>query len=248
LGQRGYARVIASDDYEVAAGAVLAKRLGRGAVYYLEDRDWSAGDPRRSWFQRAARRVGLRVAGEEAFRAKAKSYRGLADRVRASGVRSVYLNSFVAANLGPMLRDLRAVLDSRVAIIGNQSFLPVSALFANAGNAARGVHITSPGLPIDRLGATGRRFVRAFGATQPRRSRTSTSTPRQRPRCCSTPSHAQTAPAAPWHARSPPADSPTAHSGRWRSTAAVSSSRIPSASCAPNAAAASRSTSRWTGA
>jgi YVTN family beta-propeller protein len=168
-GQRGYARVIPSDDYEVAAGAVLAKRLGRGVIYYLEDRDWSAGDPRRSWFQRAARRVGLRVAGAATFRAKAKSYRGLAERVRASGVRSVYLNSFVAANLGPMLRDLRAVLDPRVAIIGNQSFLPISALFANAGNAARGVHITSPGLPIDRLGATGRRFVRAFGATQPRR-------------------------------------------------------------------------------
>jgi len=101
--------------------------------------------------------------------AKATSYRRLAERVRASGVRSVYLNSFVAANLGSMLRDLDAVLDSRVAIIGNQGFLPISLLLANAGSAARGVHITSPGLPIDRLGATGRRFVRAFGATQPRR-------------------------------------------------------------------------------
>jgi YVTN family beta-propeller protein len=169
LGQRGYARVIPSDDYEVAAGALLAKRLSRSAVYYLEDRDWSAGDPRRNWFRRAARRIGLHVAGAATFRAKAKSYRRLAERVQASGVRTVYLNSFVAANLGRILRDLRAVLDSRVAIIGNQSFLPVSLLFANAGNAARGVHITSPGLPIDRLDATGRRFVRAFGATQPRR-------------------------------------------------------------------------------
>ena len=168
-GQRGYARVIPSDDYEVAAGAVLAKRLGGGAVFYLEDRDWSAGDPRRSWFRRAARRIGLPVAGAATFRARAKTYSRLAERVRVSGVRAVYLNSFVAANLGRMLRDLDAVLDPRVAIIGNQSFLPISLLFANTGNAARGVHITSPGLPIDRLNATGRRFVRAFGATQPRR-------------------------------------------------------------------------------
>jgi hypothetical protein len=40
-------------------------------------------------------------------------------------------------------------------------------LFADAGAAARGVLITSPGLTPDRLGASGKRFVRRFGATQP---------------------------------------------------------------------------------
>jgi ABC-type branched-subunit amino acid transport system substrate-binding protein len=89
--------------------------------------------------------------------------------VRASGARAVYLNTNLAANLGRVLRDLRSKLGRRVAIIGTHGFLPVSALFAQAGRAARGVHITSPGLPLDRLDAAGRRFVHAFGATQPGR-------------------------------------------------------------------------------
>jgi YVTN family beta-propeller protein len=165
-GQRGYARVIPSDDYELVAGALLAKRLGRGAVFYLEDRHYSEGDPRREWFRRMAKRIGLRIAGEATWRVRSKSYRRLAQRVRASGVRAVYVNSLLAANIGQFLHDLRAALGPRVAIIANQNWTPIPGLFANAGDEARGIHVTYPGLPLDRLGATGRRFLREFGATQ----------------------------------------------------------------------------------
>ena len=168
-GQRGYARVYPSDDYEVAAGAILAKRLGGGSAFYIEDRKWSASDPRREWFMRAARRIGLRVEGAVAFRVEAKSYRRLAERVRSEGAGAVYVNTIMPANGGRLLRDLRAVLGPRTAVVGGPGFLPISSVFANAGDAARGVHVTSGGLTVDRLGATGRRFVRAFGATQPKR-------------------------------------------------------------------------------
>jgi hypothetical protein len=33
--------------------------------------------------------------------------------------------------------------------------------------AAKGMYISSPGLPVERLGERGRRFVREFAATQP---------------------------------------------------------------------------------
>lgn len=166
-GQRGYARVYPSDDYEAAAGALLARRLGHGAVFFLEDRDYSATLPWRAWFRRAANRIGLRIAGMASWRVRAKSYRRLAEQVRASGVRAVYLNTEVAANIRQLLHDLRAALGPRVAIIGNQGLLPISVLFKNAGPVARGVHITSEGLPLERLDAEGRRFVRDFGVTQP---------------------------------------------------------------------------------
>jgi branched-chain amino acid transport system substrate-binding protein len=165
-GQHGYARSFPSDDYELAAGAILARRLGDGAVFFLEDREVAAEGPRWLWFRRAAARIGLRIAGRATWSAQDRSFRALGERVRASGVRAVYVNSGVETNVGPLLRELRATLGTGVAIIGGLPLLPVSELFAAAGSAARGVFITVPGRTIPGLGARGRRFVREFGATQ----------------------------------------------------------------------------------
>jgi YVTN family beta-propeller protein len=166
-GQRGYGRVYPSDDYEVAAGAMLAHRLGRGRVFFLEDREIGAKGPRRLWFRRAAERIGLRIAGRSTWSHEATDFRRLAERVRASGVRAVYINSGIPANLGQLLRDLRAAVGPDVAIIGWLAFTPVAQLFADAGSAARGVLITSPGLTPEALGPRGKRFLREFGATHP---------------------------------------------------------------------------------
>ena len=43
--------------------------------------------------------------------------------------------------------------------------LPVSALFATAGDAARDVRIAVPGMALERVGATGQRFASQFAAT-----------------------------------------------------------------------------------
>jgi YVTN family beta-propeller protein len=164
-GQGGYARVLPSDDYQFAAGAVLAKRLGRGSVFYIESTS-AADTPEREWFRATANRIGLRISGAGTYRPTARSYRRLAQRVRASRVSAVYVNSGLSANIGQLLNDLRSVLGTRVEIISNSYLFPIPTLFAEAGQAARGIHITYWGLPVDRLGATGRRFVREFGATQ----------------------------------------------------------------------------------
>jgi YVTN family beta-propeller protein len=166
-GQRGYGRVYPADDYEVAAGAMLAHRLGRGRVFFLEDREVGAVGPKWRWFRRAAERIGLRIAGRATWSHEETDFRRLAERVRASGVRAVYINSGLPANLGGLLRDLREAVGPDVAIIGPLSLTPVAQLFADAGSAARGVLITSPGLTPQELGAQGTRFVRGFGATHP---------------------------------------------------------------------------------
>ena len=165
-GQRGYARVYPSDDYLYAAGAMLAHRLGDGSVFFLTDR-YTAEGPGWLWFRRAARRVGLEIAGRARWHERRRSYRNIAERVRASGARAVYIDAYVAANTGQMLRDLRAVLDPEVQIIGSAGLTPVGLLFENTGPAARGVLITIPGLLADELADGGQRFVRAFGPTQP---------------------------------------------------------------------------------
>jgi ABC-type branched-subunit amino acid transport system substrate-binding protein len=109
---------------------------------------------------------GCRSGGYATWSKEATSYRKLAERVRASGARAVYLNSSPPLGVGQMIRDLR-VVDPRLRIIGNQGLTPVSALFQSTGSAARGVIMTSPGLTPDALGARGRDFVRRFGATTP---------------------------------------------------------------------------------
>jgi ABC-type branched-subunit amino acid transport system substrate-binding protein len=70
-------------------------------------------------------------------------------------------------NAQQMVQDLRAVLDRRVEIIGTEGLTPISMFFNQAGAAARGVHLVGPGMPPERLGPAGRRFVRAFGSSQP---------------------------------------------------------------------------------
>ena len=165
-GQRGYARVFPSWDYDAAAGAILADRLGDGRAFFLQDRDFSADGLTWTWFRRAADRIGLRIIGKGTWTSQDTDYRALAERVRASGARAVYVNSSLPANLGRLLKDLRAAVGPDVAIIGTLGFAPVAQLFADAGTSARGVLITSPGLTPDALGASGRHFVRGFRATQ----------------------------------------------------------------------------------
>ena len=65
---------------------------------------------------------------------------------------------------GAVIRALRQRLGRGVALIGSDGLLPISALFAGAGEAARDVHVSFPGLDPGHLGPSGRAFVRAFGA------------------------------------------------------------------------------------
>jgi ABC-type branched-subunit amino acid transport system substrate-binding protein len=165
-GQRGYARITPTEDYEIAALALMARRLGQGSAFYLQDAYFAQG-PYPRWFRYAARRSGLRIIGSATYNPQANGYRRLARRVRASGARAVALLGSLPANAGPLIRDLRAVLGPRVAIVAPSNVLPISELFAEAGAAARGVHVSAGAPLLDRGRPAGRDFARAFGATRP---------------------------------------------------------------------------------
>jgi branched-chain amino acid transport system substrate-binding protein len=165
-GQRGYARIMPTEDYEVAALALMARRLGHGLAFYLQDA-YTAEGPYSRWFGYAARRSGLRIIGSATWNPQASGYRRLAQQVRASGARAVVVLGSLATNAGPVIRDLRAVLGPRGAIVADSGVTPISELFAEAGAGARGVHVSAGGPLLDRGRAAGRDFARAFGATQP---------------------------------------------------------------------------------
>ena len=84
-GERNFFRVVAREDVQGTAHAMDAKRLGLKrvqALYPSDDDTWKVvvADP----FSRAARRLGLSVAGALPYDPGAKSYDALADRVARS--------------------------------------------------------------------------------------------------------------------------------------------------------------------
>jgi len=80
-GKRNYARVVAADDFQGAADAILAKSIGVKKVFILNDKE-AYGLGVATNFKNAALKLGLKVAGFTAWDGKASSYEALASRSR----------------------------------------------------------------------------------------------------------------------------------------------------------------------
>jgi ABC-type branched-subunit amino acid transport system substrate-binding protein len=65
------------------------------------------------------------------------------------------------------VREFRRRLGADVPILGPDSWADGPAVLRALGRYARNIHFSYPGVPLERLGSEGRRFVAEFGATQP---------------------------------------------------------------------------------
>jgi branched-chain amino acid transport system substrate-binding protein len=165
-GKRNYIRIVAADDFQGAADAMLAKQIGAKKVYILNDKEaygqGVAGD-----FKNVLPRVGLTTAGFTAWDGKASSYEALANKIKQSGADAVFLGGLICENGGKLIKDLRSGLGPDVKILAPDGFTPISAVVTGAGSASEGVYVSVAGEPNDKLGSTGKTFVKDFGATQP---------------------------------------------------------------------------------
>ena len=160
-GKRNYARVIAPDDAQAAADAVLARQLGVKSVFVLHD-GGAYGLGVATSFRDAATRLGLTVAGFQGWDPSASSYDVLARGIKATQAQGVFLGGLVCANGSKLVKDLRARVGASVRIIAADGFTPISALAAGAGSAAEDVMVSVAGRPNDKLPPAGRRFLAAF--------------------------------------------------------------------------------------
>src|SRR5581483_554015 len=104
-GKRNYIRVVAADDFQGAADALLAKSLGAKTTYILNDKEaYGAGIA--ATYRNAVKRVGLKVVGDKAWDPKASSYEDLAANIKASGAQSVFLGGLECENGGKLIKDL----------------------------------------------------------------------------------------------------------------------------------------------
>ena len=160
-GKRNYARVVAQDQYQGAADALLAKRVGATTVYVLNDKE-AYGLGVAENFRNAARKLGIKIVGFEAFDPKASSYEAQASKIKDSGATGVFLGGLICENGGKLIKDLRAVLGTKVKLLLPDGYTPFSATIEGAGAAAEGAYISVAGLPNSRLKGQGKAFLKAF--------------------------------------------------------------------------------------
>jgi branched-chain amino acid transport system substrate-binding protein len=171
-GKRNYVRVAASDDYQgpAAVDLLLSKafKLSQGKkfspikdVYVLHDNQ-TFGKGVAEAFKLKAEKEGIKVLGFEPWDPKATSYESIANRIKATNADSVYLGGIVCNNGAKLLKDLRAVLGTAPVFVGPDGWTPYSATLA-AGSAAQNMYVSYAGLPLEKLGPAGKKFIKAFG-------------------------------------------------------------------------------------
>jgi branched-chain amino acid transport system substrate-binding protein len=160
-GKRNYIRIVAADDFQGAADAILAKSLGVKSVFILNDKE-AYGLGVATDFKKAAAKLGIKIAGFTAWDGKASSYEALAVKIKASGASGVFLGGLICENGGKVIKDIRAGAPG-VKIMAPDGFTPISADVqeAGAGNA-NGMTVSVAGLPNTRLKGAGKAFVSGF--------------------------------------------------------------------------------------
>jgi branched-chain amino acid transport system substrate-binding protein len=165
-GKRNYVRVVAADDYQGAADALLAQQLGVKKLFILNDKE-AYGLGVATNLKNAAKKLGIKIVGFTAFDAKATSYEALAVKIKASGAQAVFLGGLICENGGKLIKDISAGAP-KVKIMAPDGFTPQTAVIQNAGTAANGMTISVAGLPNSALKGAGKAFVAAFTAADKR--------------------------------------------------------------------------------
>jgi branched-chain amino acid transport system substrate-binding protein len=159
-GKRNYARVVAADDYQGAADAILTKSLGIKKVFILNDKE-AYGLGVATNYKNAIGKLGVKVVGFTAWDGKATSYEALAVKIKASGATGVFLGGLICENGGKLIKDIKAGAPS-VQIMLPDGFTPASATVQQAGAAVNGATISVAGLPNSALKGAGKQFVINF--------------------------------------------------------------------------------------
>jgi branched-chain amino acid transport system substrate-binding protein len=161
--KRNYIRIVAADDYQGASNAMLAKSLGYKSVFIFNDKE-AYGLGVATDFRGSAKKLGLNIAGFTAWDPKASSYEALANKVQQSGADVVYLGGLECENGSKLIKDLRGKLGASFPLIAPDGFSSFSDTWKNSGGAALGMYISVAGLPNEKLGPAGKKFVKDFGA------------------------------------------------------------------------------------
>jgi branched-chain amino acid transport system substrate-binding protein len=160
-GTRNYARIVAADDFQGAADALLTQQLGLKSVFILNDKE-AYGLGIANDYRNAAKELKLKISGFEAWDPKASSYEALATRIKQSGASTVFLGGLVCENGAKLIKDLKSVLGKKYPLVSPDGFSD----FTANGPAAAGMYVSVAGIPPEKLSGAGADFVKKFGAQE----------------------------------------------------------------------------------
>ena len=157
-GVRNYVRLTSPDDGQGAALAELARQLHRRRLFLLDDGD-PTGEAMVTYVSRAARQLGIRVAGSSRWNEQGP-YTALARTIRATHADAVVLTGCVCTNGGELVSELRKGLGARVPFLASDNFTCACDMAGpGAPVEGYGMYITSAGTSPDHLTPAGRRFI-----------------------------------------------------------------------------------------
>lgn len=157
-GVRNYARVVATDDFQGPADAMYTKALGIRKVYVLNDRQvYGAGVA--GTYVTAAKKLGITVVTNVGWDPKASSYEALAQAIKKSGAKAVFLGGIVCNNGAKLMQDIKSV-NPHIQLQMPDGF---SGGVASNGAVANGAFISVAGEPPSALTGAGANFVKSFG-------------------------------------------------------------------------------------
>ena len=165
-GYRNYARVIATDDKQGAAGAEWAKSLGKTKAYVLDDTQVYGAGLAKSWALHA-NDIGIEVVSpnktSEGFDAKATDYTALADKIKSSGADVIYIGSITGQNTGKLWKDLRAAMPDILIMSGDGVF--EKSWYDGTGTSGNGTLLTFGGVGPDQLTGDGKTWFDEYKAS-----------------------------------------------------------------------------------
>ncbi len=167
-GVRNYGRVIATDDFQGAAGAQFAKQDLKVTKCLVLNDAQTYGVGVATAFTDEAKKQGIEIVGEEAWDAKQPNYTALFEGYKDSGLDCVYLGGINDNNGEQLIRDKVAVFGPNtgaVKLIAPDGFTGYPTVQALA--EAQDMYITFAGLPASALveaGGAGAKFVNDFKA------------------------------------------------------------------------------------
>jgi branched-chain amino acid transport system substrate-binding protein len=162
-GKRNYARVAVPDNFQGAADALYLKQKHIKSVYILNDAE-AYGLGIANNFQRAAKKLGIKVLGNSKWDTNQPNYQSLYQGIASKHPQSIFLGGIVSNNGGQLIKDKVSVVgsNSKVLLLATDGFND-SATAKDAGSAANGMYVTIGGSDPNKLSnPSGRAFVKAF--------------------------------------------------------------------------------------
>jgi len=165
-GTRNYARVVAADNFQGPALALLAQGLHVKSVYILNDKQaYGAGVA--GYFEDAAKKLGIKVLGNSAYNTKTgTNYQAQFQQIAALHPDAIMVGGLICENGGQLIKDKVSVLgaNTKVKLLLPDGFTTQSTI-DDAGAAAAGAYMSVAGVPPSQLSGAGATFITDFTNT-----------------------------------------------------------------------------------